>query len=253
MNKIKRALGFWASRNLSRKFPRESSLLFRKLVLEPSAITAEDITSFTKLHNFDDVWIFHGIAMKHCDNAFVLAGPQGIGKSSLLRTILRAGIAEPIDDGFILVCKAGESYYVLNSGLYPMMKTISVISTWLKTLLRYQSPYLDGGHQYVTAETMKRGEILHNLAVLIGSIVTKNRRSERAISAPVKLRKLFLVGHPHDLYPPRRIRGETIETPDTGNIERIFNYYSSCEVIHSYMDGLRKILYDGMLAELRKF
>lgn len=235
-----------------RKLPRESSLPFRKLALEPGAITADDITSFTKLFNFDDVWIFHGIAIKRRETALILSGPPGIGKSSLLQTIVRAGKAEPIDDGFILVGKANGSYYVLKSGLYPTLKTISVISKWLKVLLRHQSPYLNSGSPYVPAKAIKRGEMVHNLAVLIGSIVTKNRRSERVTSSMVTLRKLFLVAHPSDLYPPRRIRGETIETPDTGGIEGIFNNYASCEVIHYYEADLRRTLHDGVLAELRK-
>jgi hypothetical protein len=101
------------------------------------------------------------------------------------------------------------------------------------------------------AKAIKRGEMLQNLAALIGSIVTKNRRSERVISTPVRLAKLFLVTHPNDLNPPRRISGETIETPNTGDIERIFNNYASCEVIHSYEEGLRRTLHDRILAELR--
>jgi energy-coupling factor transporter ATP-binding protein EcfA2 len=252
MKKVKSALTFFLpSRILMRKFPRESSPLFRKLVLEPGVIGAKDITSFTKLFNFNDVWIFHGVAMKQHEKAIVLSGPSGIGKSTLLRKVARMGMAEPMDDGFILVGRAKGCYHVLEGGLYPTYRTITVISKCLRILSRYQSPYLNIDHHHTMAKAIKRGEMLQNLAVWIGSIVTKNRRSERVISSPVRLAKLFLVTHPNDLIPPKRISGETLETADTDDIERIFNNYASCEVFHFYEDGLRSAIHDRILAELR--
>ena len=252
MKKAKRALTFFLpSRILTKKFPRESSPLFRKLVIEPGAIDAQDITSFTNLFNFDDVWIFHGIVLKHHEKAIVLSGPPGIGKSTLLRKTARMGMAEPMDDGFILVGRANGCYYVLESGLYTTCRTISVISRWLRILFRYQSPYLNITHHHTMAKAIKKGEILQNLAVWIGSIVTKNRSSERVISSRVRLSKLFLVTNANDLNPPRRINGETLETVDTDDIERIFNNYADCEVFHSRGESLRSTIHDRIMAEIR--
>ena len=234
-----------------RKFPRESLSLFKKLALEPNMVTAQDIIPFTKQFEFDDVWIFHGIAMKWKEKAIVLSGLAGIGKSTLLRKIARTGMAEPIDDGFILVGRANSCYYVLESGLYPALRTISVLSKWLRKLSGYQSPYLNIDRYHNMVNAIKRGEVLHNLAVLIGSIVTKNRGSEGVISSPVRLVKLILVTHQNDPYPPRRICGETIKSLNAGNAEKIFNNYTSCEVIHSNEQGLRGIVCDMILTELK--
>ena len=242
---------FSPSRNLMRKFPQESSPLFKKLVVEPGAVTAQDILSFTKQFDFDDVWIFHGIALKQNRKAIILSGPSGIGKSSLLRKITRMGMAEPMDDGFILVGRANCHYYVLESGLYPTVRTISVLSKWLRMLFRYQCPYLNNGHHRAMVKEIKRGEMLHNIAVLIGSIITKNRSSERVISRPVKLVKLLLVKHPNDCHLPRRICRETIESLNAENVVKMFENYTRSEVVHSHEQGLRRIIYDRILTELR--
>lgn len=252
MKEIKRALAFFLpSRNLMRKLPLELPPLFKKLVLEPGAITARDITSFIAIFNFDDIWIFPGVAMKQNEKAIVLSGPPGVGKSTLLRKVACMGMAEPIDDGFILVGRADGCYYVLDGGLYPTMRTTTVIGIWLRTLFRYRSPYLDIDNCHTMAKAIKRGKMLGNLAVLIGSIFTKNRRAEGFILSPVRLARLFLVTHPNNLNPARRLSGEKIGTPDTGDIERIFNTYASCEVIHSYEEGFRKALQEEILSYLR--
>ncbi len=235
------------SRNLMRKLPRESSPLFKKLLLEPGAVTAQDILSFNKQFDFDDVWIFHGAALKQNKRAIILSGPSGIGKSSLLRKIVRMRMAEAIDDGFILVGRANCSYFVLESGLYPAVRTISVVSKCLRVLFRYQCPYL-GNHRAVVRK--KSWEMMHNIAALIGSIVSKDRSSERVTSSPVRLAKLFLVADPNDDYPPIRLCGETIESLAVGNAEKILDNYASCEVINS-CEGLKRTLYDRIVAELR--
>jgi len=249
MNKVKRALKVFSSRNLMRKFPRESLSLFKELALEPNMVTAQDIMSFAEQFEFDDVWIFHGIAMKFKEKAIVLSGLPGIGKSTLLRKIARTGMAEPIDDGFILVGRANSCYYVLESGLYPTLRTISILAKWLRKLFWYQSPYLNTDRYHNMVYAIKGGEVLHNLAVLIASIVTKNRGSERVISSPVRLVKLILVTHHNDPHPPRRISGGTIQSLNAGDAGKLFKNYASCEVIYCHEEGLREIILDMILTE----
>jgi ABC-type branched-subunit amino acid transport system ATPase component len=254
MHKVKRALKEFTSSNLRRKFPRESLSLFNKLALEPNMLTTQDIMTFTKQTKFDDVWIFHGVAIERKGKAIVLAGPPGIGKSTLLRKIVRTGLAEPIDDGNILVGRRNNCYCVLKSGLYPTLRTISIISRWLRILFGYQSPYLniDPGDNVLKA--MRRGEMLHNLAVLMGSIVAKSRSSEAVTSTPVRLDKLFLVIHQKDpqvrlMYQKdsqlsRRMSGEHIESISASDTKNIFDNYLSCEVIVSAGPGVKTVMCD---------
>lgn len=207
-------------------------------------LAAQDIIPFTKQFGFDDVWIFHGIAMERKGNAIVLAGPSGIGKSTLLRRFARTNIARPLDDGFIFVGRTDGCYYVVETGLYINLRTISVISKWLRILTTCKNPYLNTDHHYDMDKAIGRGQLLHNLAVLIGSVINKNRSDAEVILNPVRLVKLFLVTHQKDCQPPRRICGETIVSINAGDTEKIFNNYSSCEVIPHIEHGLKRILYD---------
>ncbi len=207
MNKVKRTLKVIASRNLMAKFPRESLSFFKKLVLEPNMVTTQDIMTFKKQAEFEDVWIFHGIAMERKGKAIVLAGPPGIGKSTLLRKITRAGMAKPIDDGNVVVGRRDNCYYVLKSGLYSTVRTISIVSKGLRILFRYQSPYLNADPRHNLIKAIRRGEMLHNLAVLTGSIIARNRSSEEVIVNPVRLERLLLVIHQEDPQLSRRMCG----------------------------------------------
>jgi hypothetical protein len=249
MNLIIKRLKAFTSRNLIRKFPEASLPIFKKLALEPTAVTVEDIMSSIKQFEFDDVWLLHGVAMKRKGGATVLSGPVGIGKSTLLRKVTRSGLAEPLDDGFILVGRVKGCYYVLASGLYPVIRTISIISKSLRMLFRCQSPYLNTNLHRDLTKARKREKLLHDCAVLIGSIVTKGRRSERVISRPVRLAKLFLVTHQSDCNPPRRIHGDTIEFVKANEATKLFNNYLSCEVICSYEEGLGKIISKRIFSE----
>ena len=134
INRIKSALRDFSSGNLREKLPRDALPLFNRLVLEPDNVTAADVISFKKQFAFDDVWIFHGIAMEREGKAIVVSGPPGIGKSTLLRKCTRINMARPVDDGFILIGRANGCYYIVESGLYVKLRTISILSKWLRIL-----------------------------------------------------------------------------------------------------------------------
>lgn len=251
MNKIKKTLKAFTTRNLLAKFPSEAPHLLKKLSLEPDAVEAQDGLAFMGEFGFEDLWIFHGVAMKdRGGRAIVLAGPAGIGKSTLLRKVAGMGLAEPMDDGFIVAGMIRGQYCILESGLYPAQKTISVLSKWLRMLSGYKSPYLHDECQRDLAGAKRRGEMLHNCAVLIGSIVIRNRSSDRWSSVPVKLTKLFLVESRGDRYTPRRISGEAIESLDAVSVARIFSNYTGCEVSRPCGKEINKALYNRILAEL---
>src|SRR4030042_5789782 len=242
INGIKNALREFSSRNLRTKLPRDSLPLFNKLVFEPGNVTVADITSFKKQFAFDDAWIFHGIAMERGEKAIVVSGPPGTGKSTLLRKFTRMNTARPVDDGFILIGRSNGSYYIAESGFYATLRTISILSKWLRILTRYESPYLSSEYLHDMEKAIRRGQLLHNIAFLIGSLVNKNRSSVKVTSRPLRLVKLFLVKHEKDSHPPKRISGDKIESVDVADTEKIFSKYGSCEVFHSTENGLERIL-----------
>ena len=242
MNRIKNALRAFLSRHLRAKFPREALPLFNKLVFEPDNVTVADITSFKKQFGFDDVWIFHGIAMEREGKAIVVSGPPGIGKSTLLRRVTHMNMARPVDDGFILIGRIEGCYYIVESGLYAALRTISILSKWLRILARHKSPYLSCDYQGDMDKATRRGQLLHNIAFLIGSFVSQNRSSVKVTSNPVRLVKLFLVKHQKDSHLPKRIGGDKIETIDAADTEKILREHLSCEVFHSTERGLKGLL-----------
>jgi hypothetical protein len=246
INRIQNALKDLSSENLRTKFPRESLPLFKKLVLEPDNVTVADITPIKKQFAFDDVWIFHGVAMEREGKAIVVSGPSGIGKSTLLRKFAHMKMARPVDDGFIFTGRSNGCYYIVESGLYAELRTIHILSKWLRILVKYESPYLESDYPSDMDKAIRRGQLLHNIAVLIGSFIGKNRSSMKGTSSPLKLVKLFLVKHEKDGYPPKRIGGDKIETVDAADTEKIFCEHSSCEVFHSTERGLEKILFNRL-------
>ncbi len=249
MNIAKRALRAFSVRHLTSKFPRETPSIVKKLAIEPGAVTLQDVARFAEQFNFEEVWIFHGIALKQKGSAVILSGPSGIGKSSLLRKITRMKAAEPMDDGFIVAGKVKHDYYVLESGLYHTVKPVAVASRWLRVLFRYRCPYLHNGHRGDMVRDMKKGETLHNIAVVIGSLIAKDRSSEAVTSTPVRLAKLLLVEHPGDCHLPRRTGKETMESVPVRDTAKMFEDYAMSEVIRSHEPGLWKVMLDKILTE----
>lgn len=223
----------------------------KKLATEPGAVTPQDIALFAQQFNFEEVWIFHGIALKRKGRAVILSGPSGIGKSSLLRKIARMKAAEPMDDGFVVAGRDKCHYYVFESGLYHTVKPIAVASRWLRALFGYRCPYLRWGNHRGMVRDLKRGETLHNIAVVIGSLIARDRSSETVTSGPVKLTTLLLVEHPDDCHPPRRIGKETMEPVTVPDTVKKFENYARSEVILSHEPGLWKIMLDKILTELK--
>jgi energy-coupling factor transporter ATP-binding protein EcfA2 len=251
INRMKSALRDFSSGNLREKLPRDALPLFNKLVFEPDNVTVADIISFKKQFAFDDVWIFHGIAMEREGKAIVVSGPPGIGKSTLLRKFVRINIARPVDDGFILIGRTNGCYYIVESGLYVTLRTISVLSKWLRILTGYESPFLSSDCPHDMEQAIRRGQFLHNIAFLIGSLVNKNRSSVKVTSRPVRLVKLLMVKHERDSHPPKRIIGDRIESVGASATEKIFSEYLSCEVYHSTALGLERILYNRLWESIR--
>ena len=242
MNRFRSELRDFLSRHLRARSPRESLPLFYKVVFEPDNITPADITLFKKQFGFDDVWIFHGIAMEREEKAILVSGPSGIGKSTLLRKFDSMNMARPVDDGFILIGRNNDCYYIVESGLYHITRTISIISKWLRILSRHKSPYLNSDCSSKMDKAIRRGQLLHSIAFVIGALVSQNRSSVKVTSSPVRLVKLFLVKHEKDRHPPKRIRGDRIETINADDAEKIFSEHLSCEVFHSTERGIKELL-----------
>jgi hypothetical protein len=251
MNIAKRTLKAFSVRHLTSKFPREVPSFVKKLAIEPGAVTPQDVALFARQFGFEEVWIFHGIALKQRGRAVILSGPSGIGKSSLLRKITRMKAAEPMDDGFIVAGKEDGCYYVFESGLYHTVEPVAVASKWLRTLFRYRCPYLRNGDRRGMVRDMKKGETLHNIAVVIGSLIAKDRSSGAVTSGPVRLAKLLLVEHPEDCHLPRRIRKETMEPVAVQDTAKMFEDYARSEIIRSHEEGLWQIMFDKILTGLR--
>jgi hypothetical protein len=244
MNRIRSALRDFLSRHLRARSPRESFPLFNKLVFEPDKVTLADITPFKKQFGFDDIWIFHGIAMEREGKAILVSGPSGIGKSTLLRKFASLNMARPLDDGFILIGRNNGCYYIVESGLYDAMRTISILSKWLRILAKHESPYLCSDYPRDMDKGIRRGQLLHSIAFVIGALVSQNRSSVKVTSSPVRLVKLFLVKHEKDRHPPKRIGGDKIETIDAADAEEIFSKHLSCEVFHSTERGIKGLLFN---------
>jgi hypothetical protein len=155
-------------------------------------------------------------------------------------------MARPVDDGFILIGRAKGSYYIVESGLYFTLRTISILSKWLRILARHESPFLSSDYPHDMEKAIRRGQFLHNIAFLIGSLVNKNRSSVKVTSCPVRLVKLLLVKHERDSHPPKRINGDRIESVNAADTEKIFTEYLSCEVFRSTEPGLERILYNRL-------
>jgi hypothetical protein len=191
MNTVKKIVRDFTFRTLMRKFPRSSFPVFKKINLEPDAVKASDVTAFLRHYAFDEAWIFHGIAMEREGKAIVVSGPPGIGKSTLLRKCAGSNMAKPLDDGFILAGKADNKYYVVESGLYLSLRTISVLSKFLRIVCRCRVPYRETAGHPDMDKALARGQSLSNLAVLLGAVVARDRGSEVVASSPVRLAKLF--------------------------------------------------------------
>lgn len=245
MNRIKTVLHNFSSKKLKGKFPLTALTLHKKLVTEINNINETDIHPFLSIFEFKDLWIFHGVAMEKDGKGILFSGPPGIGKSTVMRSLGRKKIVIPLEDGFVTIGRTDHSYYIVESGLYSSLKVISILSKLLRIITRYKSPYLD--HRCNFKKSVARGITLHNLAVLIGSVIIKNNSSEPVKPRLIKLVKLFLVSHPSQIYLPQRAHKESFKLFTPYNTEHILNPYVQCEIIPSCQNNIKRIILEKII------
>ncbi len=102
-----------------------------------------EIEGIRKKFGLNDLYVVHGFAVQRDGKAYVMSGPPGIGKSTMLAGLMRQG-ARPIDDGFVLLGrKADGSHVVVSTGAFEPKRARTLIEQRLRRRYDYKSPFLD--------------------------------------------------------------------------------------------------------------
>lgn len=172
-------------------------------------------TSLRQMHGFDQLWIVHGGAIARAGHCFVLSGPAGIGKSSALLALERAGEGEIAEDGLLLLGRAAEGWQLVRTGTLPFMRTSTAIARLLRraSALDVGTLWRNDGH----AEPSSRSLLRFDEALAAGAfrlaVMTHRRDKKRAfVSATMPVGSVLHIAHPRDPYPPVRVE------PDGGLI-----------------------------------
>jgi len=107
--------------------------------LESGEGVARELSVLRRL-GFEKVFRFHGIAVNFKGNTTVVAGPGGIGKTSLGKKVEEKG-GKFLADGSVLVGFKDGKYYFIDAGVEPLTRNFAGIQRALRASTDYQSPF----------------------------------------------------------------------------------------------------------------
>ncbi|HYN40649.1 MAG TPA: hypothetical protein VE129_02650 [Thermoanaerobaculia bacterium] len=103
----------------------------RRLTPETGGASAEVMARF----GFDELLVVHGSALLGRDGVTLVAGPPGIGKSSVLRELDREGLGRFVEDGLLLVGARRDRWHLLVTGTHDVLDRSSRIGGRSRSLL----------------------------------------------------------------------------------------------------------------------
>jgi len=104
-----------------KKQPR-GALTFQYMIFKNRVPDFAQINAIKERFSFGEMYLLHGVAMLVKGKAVIVTGPRGIGKTTLMKSLSRKGVAQPIDDGLVILGKKNHGFYVVESGTYPWRK-----------------------------------------------------------------------------------------------------------------------------------
>ena len=158
------------------------------------------------LKHRDDLFgffIFHGVAFLENSRATVLAGPCGIGKSTVLRKIIKSNLATPLEDGFVFAAETeGRKIRLIETGFYQNNVPISLLSTILRDSLPFANPFFSQGIPEWKFNLFSRiNTTISKFTTLLGRTVSKDRSDQAFRPRVFDIERLVFVAHEKDFWP----------------------------------------------------
>jgi len=158
--------------------------------------------------NLNQLYLVHGIAVDVDGRGVVVMGPAGIGKSTVLRELIKDHKVKPIDDGFVLIGRDRDTgvFNIVPTGLYEVNQKFSRISKTLRVCCNYVSPFLvEDSSRFEGANI--RGRIIQRVSRMAGYLVVRPP-AHPSEGGKTGLDKILYVSHERDTLKPGEI-GET--------------------------------------------
>ncbi|AJF59696.1 MAG: hypothetical protein J4224_03480 [Candidatus Diapherotrites archaeon] len=204
----------------NRKLPKGAvSIHYR--VFEGRDFSWKEVEDLRKQFGFTDLYLFHGVAMERNGRAVVVSGPQGIGKSTTLRRLIKNDSIRPLDDGIVLVGKKRAGLFVLESGKYPMRSNSSRASKFFR--LGRKSIYTEASPsrlRYAIKQKTTNANII--ASAWLGSVFSADRSAESFQPRVVELGKLIFLPHERDPLKPKMVSGQSVSEIGEKELQRRF-------------------------------
>lgn len=149
--------------------------------------------------DLDGLLVVHGTALAMADRVTLLAGPPGIGKSTVCRQLARHGRARLIEDGVALVGLAGGEWRLVTTGTAAVLATVSRLGKLLRwSALIFSTPYTRPDARASALRRALYRRYVDNLPFKIA--VLRHRDSRPFTPQLLQVEALVLAEHPKDAY-----------------------------------------------------
>jgi len=204
-------------RRKARAFP-DGAITFHLRTWSRRALSESDRSEALALmeaHGFEALYVLHASAFERGEQAIVVGGPPGLGKSRVLFRLAREGHGRMVDDGVVLAGSVNGSLAVVETGALPLLHRAFTISLWSRRLLLIDRSVFSHPAPLASRRRRLTARLLDRVAdaALKASVLLPRAGPVRFEPGVLPVARVVLAPHADDSYLSLRLERDGRATP----------------------------------------